>query len=45
VAQAEAAARPAAALAVGRDIGSLRERLAAIELRARSGRLFPPPAK
>ncbi|MBD0274580.1 MAG: hypothetical protein ICV73_21950 [Acetobacteraceae bacterium] len=37
--QAEAAARSAATLAVSRDIGSLRERLAAVEAR----RLPPPP--
>ena len=43
--QAESAARSAAALAVGRDIGSLRERLAAIGMRAGTGRLPPPPAE
>ena len=43
VTQAEAAARSAATLAVSRDIGSLRERLAAVEMRAGGGRLPPPP--
>ncbi len=44
VTQAEAAAQSAATLAVSRDTGALRERLAAVEARAGRGRLPPPPA-